>query len=320
LDIVSNNNDQSLNDTERNLGITLIDVLASLVWIASSLETVVIMLGTSATTNDVVSPKSTQDQIEETAKSNTLKRSHPETDDSQNKENVNTTSTDSSINIPGNEGSGLANDLDNVKKVKYDEPLDNSMVSAGKKTDTPVKPNASSGKVRVQLRNAAVHGNSIVFSKLKYKASSKSTAGNTKQASKQTKQTTLSFFTRQPTKISSESSSSSGSSSSSSTPSSISSSSSSSPALSPVVPTEITDPATRELLKLEMETMAPDWFNTFAREIQKPYFLEIKRKLKAEKDGKHTVYPSEHEIYTFTRCPLRDVRVVILGQGTAHFP
>ncbi|KAJ3030715.1 hypothetical protein HDV00_008734 [Rhizophlyctis rosea] len=60
--------------------------------------------------------------------------------------------------------------------------------------------------------------------------------------------------------------------------------------------------ATKQLLKLERETMAEDWLLALKSEIEKPYFME------------------PHEIYTFTKCPLTKVKVVILGQDPYHGP
>ncbi|KAI8852149.1 uracil-Dna glycosylase from atlantic Cod [Chytridium lagenaria] len=55
-------------------------------------------------------------------------------------------------------------------------------------------------------------------------------------------------------------------------------------------------------------------------ELKAPYFINIKKKLEQEKAAGHKIYPAEDEIYTFTRCPLNDVRVVILGQDPYHGP
>ncbi|KAJ3099675.1 hypothetical protein HDU97_002889 [Phlyctochytrium planicorne] len=68
-------------------------------------------------------------------------------------------------------------------------------------------------------------------------------------------------------------------------------------------------------LELEKRTMAADWYNAFLTEMRLPYFITIKKSLEKELASGKTVYPDLDEIYSFTRCPLKDVRVVILGQG-----
>ncbi|KAJ3334380.1 hypothetical protein HDU76_000073 [Blyttiomyces sp. JEL0837] len=77
-------------------------------------------------------------------------------------------------------------------------------------------------------------------------------------------------------------------------------------------------PEVAALLLLEQETMSPDWFNALKGEMEKEYFLNIKRKLEAEKKAKVLVFPPEPEIYSFTQCLLKDIRVVILGQDPYH--
>ncbi|RKO88360.1 uracil-DNA glycosylase [Blyttiomyces helicus] len=65
--------------------------------------------------------------------------------------------------------------------------------------------------------------------------------------------------------------------------------------------------------------MAEDWRRAFEKELEAPYFLEIKRFL--EKDGvKSVIYPAPNEIYSFTKLPLDSIKVVILGQDPYHGP
>ncbi|KAJ3051767.1 hypothetical protein HK097_007230 [Rhizophlyctis rosea] len=78
--------------------------------------------------------------------------------------------------------------------------------------------------------------------------------------------------------------------------------------------------ATKQLLKLERDTMAEDWLLAFKSEIEKPYFAEIKRTLETQKAAGKIIYPEPNEIYTFTKCPLTSVKVVILGQDPYHGP
>ncbi|TPX58527.1 hypothetical protein PhCBS80983_g03067 [Powellomyces hirtus] len=73
-------------------------------------------------------------------------------------------------------------------------------------------------------------------------------------------------------------------------------------------------------LKLEKQTMAEDWYTAFLPELHKPYFLAIKQALNKELQDGRVIYPALEEIYSFTRCSLKDVRVVIIGQDPYHGP
>ncbi|KAI8804719.1 uracil-DNA glycosylase-like protein, partial [Cladochytrium replicatum] len=77
---------------------------------------------------------------------------------------------------------------------------------------------------------------------------------------------------------------------------------------------------TNLLLATEKENMAPDWFKVFESEMKKEYFTKIKQTLLKERENNAIVFPPENEIYTFTKCPLKNVRVVILGQDPYHGP
>ncbi|KAJ3113054.1 hypothetical protein HDU96_003832 [Phlyctochytrium bullatum] len=79
-------------------------------------------------------------------------------------------------------------------------------------------------------------------------------------------------------------------------------------------------PEQEKYLELEKRTMAKDWYDAFLGEMRKPYFIGIKKKLEQEKAAKQTIYPAEDEIYSFTRCALKDIKVVILGQDPYHGP
>ncbi|KAI9099437.1 uracil-DNA glycosylase-like protein [Phlyctochytrium arcticum] len=78
--------------------------------------------------------------------------------------------------------------------------------------------------------------------------------------------------------------------------------------------------AQNALLKLEKENMADDWFKVFKPEMEKPYFLKIKKTLEEEAGRGVTIYPLPNQMYTFTKCPLSDIRVVIIGQDPYHGP
>lgn len=51
------------------------------------------------------------------------------------------------------------------------------------------------------------------------------------------------------------------------------------------------DPETLELLDLEITTMNYEWLKVLAPELTKPYFLKLKRYLKAELAAKKTIFP-----------------------------
>ncbi|KAJ3350601.1 uracil DNA glycosylase [Entophlyctis luteolus] len=91
------------------------------------------------------------------------------------------------------------------------------------------------------------------------------------------------------------------------------------PAAKPKSASAAVSEETMALLQLEKNTMGSDWFDTFLPEMRKDYFLKIKQMLTKEL-ATATVYPSLEEIYTFTKYPLADIRVVILGQDPYHGP
>lgn len=73
-----------------------------------------------------------------------------------------------------------------------------------------------------------------------------------------------------------------------------------------------------EHLIIEKKYMSEDWFKAFSSEMSKPYFIKIKKYLEDEKKNKVTIYPEEKDMYSFTKCPLKKIRVVILGQDPYH--
>ncbi|KAL7423903.1 uracil DNA glycosylase [Cryptotrichosporon argae] len=77
-------------------------------------------------------------------------------------------------------------------------------------------------------------------------------------------------------------------------------------------------PAIVPLLELELETMGEDWLLTLQAELTKPYFLALKEFVMAEQKSKK-VFPPAEDIYSWSRlCPLKDVRIVIIGQDPYH--
>ncbi|TYJ53367.1 uracil-DNA glycosylase [Cryptococcus floricola] len=64
------------------------------------------------------------------------------------------------------------------------------------------------------------------------------------------------------------------------------------------------------LLQLETKSMGEDWFLALQQEFTKPYFLKLKEFVTTEQ---------RQDIYSWsTLCPLKDVRVVIIGQDPYH--
>lgn len=65
--------------------------------------------------------------------------------------------------------------------------------------------------------------------------------------------------------------------------------------------------------------MSPDWFSALLPELQKPYFKSIQTFL-AQDSASHKIYPPDHLRYSFTKCPLDNIKVVVLGQDPYHGP
>ena len=63
------------------------------------------------------------------------------------------------------------------------------------------------------------------------------------------------------------------------------------------------------------------WKEALNEEFDKPYFIELARRLHSEKASGITVYPPGSMIFkAFDLCPLDKVKVVILGQDPYHGP
>ncbi|GAA5985813.1 hypothetical protein JCM10908_007122 [Rhodotorula pacifica] len=86
-------------------------------------------------------------------------------------------------------------------------------------------------------------------------------------------------------------------------------------------------PSEADLLALEARTLHPSWLEHLQDELKKPYFLNLKRFLWSEglrgtqdrQGGKLKVFPPARDVYAWSRyTPLRDVKVVILGQDPYH--
>ena len=66
--------------------------------------------------------------------------------------------------------------------------------------------------------------------------------------------------------------------------------------------------------------MSGDWMAALADEMAEPYYVALSQFVDAER-ARHTVYPSPLDTFTALRLtPLREVRVVILGQDPYHGP
>ncbi|WVW80956.1 uracil-DNA glycosylase [Kwoniella bestiolae CBS 10118] len=71
-------------------------------------------------------------------------------------------------------------------------------------------------------------------------------------------------------------------------------------------------------LKLEVDTMGEDWLMALQDELTKSYFLNLKEFVTTEQKTKK-VFPPAEDIYSWSRfCPLKDIRVVIIGQDPYH--
>lgn len=78
-------------------------------------------------------------------------------------------------------------------------------------------------------------------------------------------------------------------------------------------------PETRELLDLEIRTLHESWLALLHKEITKPYFLQLKRFLQAQKKALKTVFPPEEDIYSWSHyTPLANIKCLVLGQDPYH--
>ncbi|WVR08620.1 uracil-DNA glycosylase [Kwoniella sp. DSM 27419] len=71
-------------------------------------------------------------------------------------------------------------------------------------------------------------------------------------------------------------------------------------------------------LQLELDTLGEDWLLALQDEFTKGYFLSLRNFVTTEQRTKK-VFPPAEDIYSWSRyCPLKDVRVVIIGQDPYH--
>ncbi|CAY71171.1 Uracil-DNA glycosylase [Komagataella phaffii GS115] len=75
----------------------------------------------------------------------------------------------------------------------------------------------------------------------------------------------------------------------------------------------------RQLLDTEITTMDDSWLAVLHEELQKPYFLDLKRFLATEECRGVVVFPPRDSWYSWTRLsPLPQIKVLILGQDPYH--
>ncbi|WWD20610.1 uracil-DNA glycosylase [Kwoniella shandongensis] len=78
------------------------------------------------------------------------------------------------------------------------------------------------------------------------------------------------------------------------------------------------NPRWASLLGLELDTLGEDWLLALQDELTKSYFLSLKEFVTNEQKTKQ-IFPPAPDIYSWSRfCPLKDVRVVIIGQDPYH--
>ncbi|KAI8904085.1 uracil-DNA glycosylase-like protein, partial [Gorgonomyces haynaldii] len=73
-------------------------------------------------------------------------------------------------------------------------------------------------------------------------------------------------------------------------------------------------------LNLEKRTMPQDWYKALEPSMKKPYFRSLKEKLQQQLESKAVIYPAIENIYRSMDCPIKNVRVVIIGQDPYHGP
>ncbi|KAI0242145.1 Uracil-DNA glycosylase [Lamellibrachia satsuma] len=66
--------------------------------------------------------------------------------------------------------------------------------------------------------------------------------------------------------------------------------------------------------------LGPTWLKALEAEFSKPYFQKLSKFVDSER-RKHTVFPPVQDVFSWTQmCPIREVKVVILGQDPYHGP
>ncbi|MDD2907928.1 MAG: uracil-DNA glycosylase [Candidatus Gracilibacteria bacterium] len=71
-------------------------------------------------------------------------------------------------------------------------------------------------------------------------------------------------------------------------------------------------------MKLE-NNIKNDWKEIIETEMQKPYFVEINKKIETDLNSGITIYPPLNLVFNaFEKTPFKDIKVVILGQDPYH--
>lgn len=74
-------------------------------------------------------------------------------------------------------------------------------------------------------------------------------------------------------------------------------------------------------IELSASKLPKDWQALLASEFDQPYMLALQKFLLAEQAQGKTIYPPADQIFTaFNLTPLKDVKVVVLGQDPYHGP
>lgn len=76
-------------------------------------------------------------------------------------------------------------------------------------------------------------------------------------------------------------------------------------------------PELKELLELEITYLHITWLAVLHKELTKPYFVKLKRFLKAQQNK--TVFPPKNQIYSWSHyTPLPEIKCLVLGQDPYH--
>lgn len=72
---------------------------------------------------------------------------------------------------------------------------------------------------------------------------------------------------------------------------------------------------------LTAEAIDASWYEVLAKEFERPYFIQLKESLVAEKAAGRVIFPKGSDIFrAFNTTPFDMVKVVILGQDPYHGP
>lgn len=73
--------------------------------------------------------------------------------------------------------------------------------------------------------------------------------------------------------------------------------------------------------RVEQETMDPEWYAKLEEEINSSYFKDLKAFLGREAKAGKRIYPPAHLVHSWSRLtPLRNVKIVVVGQDPYHGP